>query len=44
MIVITEEPFELTPSGKIMKGQLRKIARKEWELRLNAAKSARANL
>ncbi|KAF9071752.1 hypothetical protein BDP27DRAFT_1500612 [Rhodocollybia butyracea] len=45
MIVITEEPFELTPSGKIMKGQLRKIAREQWELRLNAtAKSARANL
>ena len=25
--------LERTPSGKIIKGELRKIARKQWELR-----------
>jgi len=31
MIVILNEQFELTPSGKIIKGTLRKIARQHWE-------------
>ncbi|KAF9460705.1 hypothetical protein BDZ94DRAFT_878708 [Collybia nuda] len=30
MIVILDEQFQLTPSGKIMKGELRKIARRHW--------------
>lgn len=33
MIVLRDEPFELTPSGKIMKGELRKLARWHWEKR-----------
>ncbi|RDB16970.1 2-succinylbenzoate--CoA ligase [Hypsizygus marmoreus] len=33
MIVVLDEPFEHTPSGKIMKGQLRAIARRYWEAR-----------
>jgi acyl-CoA synthetase (AMP-forming)/AMP-acid ligase II len=45
MIVITDEPFELTPSGKIKKGQLRKLAREHWDAQQKAKpKSVRANL
>ncbi|KAE9396336.1 acetyl-CoA synthetase-like protein [Gymnopus androsaceus JB14] len=45
MIVVTEKPFELTPSGKIMKGQLRKLARELWESRQpTVPKLKRANL
>ncbi|KAK0212665.1 hypothetical protein DFS33DRAFT_1391485 [Desarmillaria ectypa] len=33
MIVLHDEPFKLTPSGKIMKGELRKLARSHWEKR-----------
>ncbi|KAF9447488.1 acetyl-CoA synthetase-like protein [Macrolepiota fuliginosa MF-IS2] len=33
MIVVLHEPFELTPSGKIIKGELRKIVRRHWEER-----------
>ncbi|KIK67403.1 hypothetical protein GYMLUDRAFT_217659 [Collybiopsis luxurians FD-317 M1] len=45
MIVITNEPFELTPSGKIMKPHLRELARRHWEARQKVnSKSARANL
>ncbi|KAF5393503.1 hypothetical protein D9757_000599 [Collybiopsis confluens] len=46
MIVIKNEPFHLTPSGKIMKPQLRDLARKHWEARRKDAndKVARANL
>ncbi|KAK0226097.1 hypothetical protein IW262DRAFT_1457335 [Armillaria fumosa] len=33
MIILRDEPFELTPSGKIMKGELRKLARWHWEKR-----------
>ncbi|KAJ3748750.1 hypothetical protein DFH05DRAFT_1391333 [Lentinula detonsa] len=45
MILIQENPFELTPSGKIIKGQLRKLARAHWELRQKTIpKTARANL
>ncbi|KAJ4002058.1 hypothetical protein F5050DRAFT_797677 [Lentinula boryana] len=45
MVLIQENPFELTPSGKIRKGQLRKLARDHWELRQKTIpKTARANL
>ncbi|KAF8639785.1 hypothetical protein AX17_001045 [Amanita inopinata Kibby_2008] len=33
MIVVMDQPMERTPSGKIMKGELRKLARDEWEKR-----------
>ncbi|KAF8973261.1 long-chain-fatty-acid-CoA ligase [Flammula alnicola] len=33
MIIILNRTFEHTPSGKIMKGDLRKIARSQWEMR-----------
>ncbi|PPQ67300.1 hypothetical protein CVT25_005884 [Psilocybe cyanescens] len=33
MIIILNTAFERTPSGKILKGELRKIARSHWELR-----------
>ncbi|KAJ7703176.1 hypothetical protein B0H17DRAFT_92476 [Mycena rosella] len=33
MIKFEDKPFELTPSGKIMKGGLRKIVRRSWEER-----------
>jgi len=33
MILILNATFERTPSGKIIKGELRRIARKQWELR-----------
>ncbi|KAJ2925118.1 hypothetical protein H1R20_g11976, partial [Candolleomyces eurysporus] len=33
MIVVHNQPFEHTPSGKIIKSELRKIARRHWELR-----------
>ncbi|KAF9029002.1 acetyl-CoA synthetase-like protein [Hymenopellis radicata] len=33
MIVIRDEPFELTPSGKIIKAEIRQIARFHWEQR-----------
>ncbi|KAF9451706.1 acetyl-CoA synthetase-like protein [Macrolepiota fuliginosa MF-IS2] len=33
MVVIQDQPFEQTASGKILKGELRKIARAEWEKR-----------
>ncbi|KAK0461091.1 uncharacterized protein EV420DRAFT_178439 [Desarmillaria tabescens] len=33
MIILRDEPFELTPSGKIKKGELRKLARWYWEKR-----------
>ncbi|KAJ2913136.1 hypothetical protein MD484_g7268, partial [Candolleomyces efflorescens] len=33
MIVVHNEPFEHTPSGKIIKSELRKIARRHWETR-----------
>ncbi|KAF8076364.1 hypothetical protein FPV67DRAFT_1471446 [Lyophyllum atratum] len=35
LIVIQDEPLERTQSGKILKGELRKIARVAWEKRLN---------
>ncbi|KAF5384198.1 hypothetical protein D9615_003371 [Tricholomella constricta] len=33
MIIVLDEPLEHTPSGKIMKGQLRQLARRHWEVR-----------
>ncbi|KAF8897515.1 hypothetical protein BD779DRAFT_1608102 [Infundibulicybe gibba] len=33
MIVLQNDPFEHTPSGKILKGELRKVARDAWEKR-----------
>ncbi|KAF8161102.1 hypothetical protein B0H34DRAFT_654088 [Crassisporium funariophilum] len=33
MVVILSTTFERTPSGKIIKGELRKIAKSHWELR-----------
>ncbi|TFK28758.1 long-chain-fatty-acid-CoA ligase [Coprinopsis marcescibilis] len=34
IIVIQKEPFDRTPSGKILKPQLREIAREAWRVRL----------
>ncbi|KNZ81035.1 2-succinylbenzoate--CoA ligase [Termitomyces sp. J132] len=31
MIIVQDEPFELTPSGKIIKGKLRQLARHHWQ-------------
>ncbi|KAJ3575121.1 hypothetical protein NP233_g1302 [Leucocoprinus birnbaumii] len=36
MIVLLHEPFAHTPSGKIIKGELRKLARRHWEDRRRA--------
>ncbi|TFK75420.1 acetyl-CoA synthetase-like protein [Pluteus cervinus] len=46
MIILLDQPFEHTPSGKIVKGELRQIARRHWEARLRAgtAREALANL
>ncbi|KAF8906525.1 hypothetical protein CPB84DRAFT_1813777 [Gymnopilus junonius] len=49
MIVILNTAFERTPSGKIMKGEIRKVARTHWELRRQggsgrAGREPRANL
>ncbi|KAJ7579248.1 hypothetical protein C8J56DRAFT_340334 [Mycena floridula] len=46
MIVIVDRPFELTPSGKIMKTELRELARKRWQERLaqGGERQPRANL
>jgi len=42
MILILNATFERTPSGKIIKGELRKIARRQWELRGQAGASNNA--
>ncbi|KAF8062191.1 hypothetical protein FPV67DRAFT_1563616 [Lyophyllum atratum] len=34
MIIVLDEPLEHTPSGKIVKGQLRQLARRHWEARM----------
>ncbi|KAF8070124.1 hypothetical protein FPV67DRAFT_1003106 [Lyophyllum atratum] len=47
MIVVLDEPLEHTPSGKIIKGELRQIARRQWEARCRngtACELPRANL
>ncbi|CAA7257483.1 unnamed protein product [Cyclocybe aegerita] len=49
MIIILNTAFTRTPSGKIIKGELRKIARSHWELRRrggngNAVRQPLANL
>ncbi|GLB39775.1 putative AMP-binding enzyme C-terminal domain [Lyophyllum shimeji] len=33
IIIVRDEPLEHTPSGKIVKGQLRELARRHWEAR-----------
>ncbi|KAG2013685.1 long-chain-fatty-acid-CoA ligase [Coprinopsis cinerea AmutBmut pab1-1] len=37
IIVVQSEPFERTPSGKILKGQIRDIVREAWKNRLAAS-------
>ncbi|KAJ8076496.1 hypothetical protein PM082_000919 [Marasmius tenuissimus] len=46
MIIVRDEPFELTPSGKIMKAPLRELAKQCWEDRLSSLHQdkVRANL
>ncbi|KAG6874481.1 hypothetical protein C0995_010391 [Termitomyces sp. Mi166 len=46
MIVVFNEPLEHTPSGKIIKGKLRQIARRHWEARRRngSAREPLANL
>ncbi|KAK0243596.1 hypothetical protein EDD85DRAFT_804503 [Armillaria nabsnona] len=44
MILVLETPFELTPSGKIVKGNLRALARREWEKRNRLAIWAQSRL
>ncbi|KAK1218480.1 hypothetical protein PQX77_018806 [Marasmius sp. AFHP31] len=46
MIIVRDEPFELTPSGKIMKAPLRELAKQYWEDRLSSLHQdkVRANL
>lgn len=46
MIVVLDRVFERTPSGKIIKGDLRRVARSQWELRRGGLKKegCRANL
>ncbi|KAF5385818.1 hypothetical protein D9615_002571 [Tricholomella constricta] len=46
MIVVLDKPLEHTPSGKIVKGELRLLARRHWETRCRngTAREPRANL
>ncbi|PBK84947.1 acetyl-CoA synthetase-like protein [Armillaria gallica] len=44
MILVLETPFELTPSGKIVKGNLRALAQREWEKRNGLAICAQSRL
>ncbi|KAK0435717.1 hypothetical protein EV421DRAFT_1908415 [Armillaria borealis] len=44
MILVLETPFELTPSGKIVKGNLRALAQREWEKRNGLATWAQSRL
>ncbi|TEB38383.1 acetyl-CoA synthetase-like protein [Coprinellus micaceus] len=39
MIVVHNQPFEHTPSGKIIKSQLREIAKQHWEARKRSSLS-----
>ncbi|TFK43550.1 hypothetical protein BDQ12DRAFT_184901 [Crucibulum laeve] len=41
MILIQDEPFELTPSGKILKANIRKVAKAAWEKRLKEGPKAK---
>ncbi|KAJ3515337.1 hypothetical protein NLJ89_g1824 [Agrocybe chaxingu] len=41
MIVVQNEPFERTPSGKILKADLRKLAAKEWSSRSSHDRSSK---
>ncbi|KAK0467499.1 hypothetical protein IW261DRAFT_1060601 [Armillaria novae-zelandiae] len=44
MILVLETPFELTPSGKIMKGNLRTLALQEWKKRNGATLGVQSRL
>ncbi|KII94769.1 hypothetical protein PLICRDRAFT_693101, partial [Plicaturopsis crispa FD-325 SS-3] len=44
MILITSEPFARTPSGKITKAQIRKLAKEEWEKRCSLVRDAMPKL
>ncbi|KAF8812455.1 acetyl-CoA synthetase-like protein [Phlegmacium glaucopus] len=44
MIVMQDEPFERTPSGKILKVDLRKVAAKEWARRSGQTNTTTAKL
>ncbi|TFK44712.1 hypothetical protein BDQ12DRAFT_742029 [Crucibulum laeve] len=33
MVIVLTQPFEHTPSGKIIKGEVRKLARRQWDIR-----------
>ncbi|GLB37044.1 putative AMP-binding enzyme C-terminal domain [Lyophyllum shimeji] len=46
MIVVLDRPLEHTPSGKVVKGELRQLARRQWEFRRRdgTAREPRANL
>jgi len=40
MVIIQSEPFQLTPSAKIIKAPLRALARQEWERRKGAKRTS----
>ncbi|KAK0219288.1 hypothetical protein EDD85DRAFT_865852 [Armillaria nabsnona] len=44
MILVLETPFELTPSGKIMKGNLRTLALGEWKKRNGVTSDVQSRL
>ncbi|KAK0213446.1 hypothetical protein DFS33DRAFT_1289334 [Desarmillaria ectypa] len=44
MILVRETPFELTPSGKIIKGSLRTLALQEWKKRNGVASGVQSRL
>jgi acyl-CoA synthetase (AMP-forming)/AMP-acid ligase II len=44
MVVVRSEPLAYTPSGKILKTEVRKIARAEWEARVGLGVGAVAKL
>lgn len=44
MILVQETPFELTPSGKIVKGSLRTLAQGEWKKRNGVASGVQSRL
>ncbi|KAK0505593.1 hypothetical protein EDD18DRAFT_1129761 [Armillaria luteobubalina] len=44
MVLVLETPFELTPSGKIMKGNLRTLALQEWKKRNGVSSGVQSRL
>ncbi|KAK0462280.1 uncharacterized protein EV420DRAFT_1304387 [Desarmillaria tabescens] len=44
MVLVLETPFELTPSGKIIKGSLRSLALQEWKKRNGVASGVQSRL